>query len=431
MTARPDHWHTRIVGSLSRLTKDRRITGTGSLASASLSSALIVIVTLPIVTRLYTPDQYAGYALGLAISSLLGTVISGRYEMVCVVAARNETGDREAWKVARLALLTATTGTCAIQIGVVLAVIIGVGNASSYLPLTLLLVPLLALLSAISTIQTLLDTRLGNYHLISGITAIRALMLAGLQITLGLLDASAATLLISLLLSFTPSVIRLTYLLVRRSPGREPRTLLQLASIHRRYPKFQIWAALANGLSFNLFILALAVAYGELTVGIFAVASRLILFPKSLVTGPVNTVYFQEAAKLAHKPEAGLRLYQRVTLTLSVCGIAIFAIIALITPFLVRALGQDWLSAEPLIYASIPMALALFIGAPANSSLIVHDRQAALLAWRIFLVGLGPALIMLGPTMDYPDSIAVGLASVGLLLGTVVYAIWATRVFRL
>ena len=417
------------VPFLKALLRDPRVNGVGGLASAGMASSLIAVVLLPIVTRIYTPDQYAGYALALAASALLATVLSGRYEMACVVAPNDDSGDREAWKMARLALCLAIGCAIVLQIGIALAVATIASHLTEPTEVALLLLPLTTLAVAASSIQTLLDTRIGAYHTISLLLVARTAILCGLQILLGLSQPTTAGLLIPLVICQAPSLLRLLYLLVKKAPGPHASTFRQLAIRHKRYPQFQIWAAIANSLGFNLFVLALSISYDQLAVGLFAVASRIVLFPTAVITGPIRTVYFREASRRANAQTAGLSLYNRILLALCIAGCAIYLLIALVTPCLTAALGSDWSAAEIFIYASIPIGIASFIGAPANSALIVHGRQGGLLVWRLVLVASGPALILAAPAAGVSGAVAVGAASTGLLAATAAYAWWARRVF--
>lgn len=48
-------------------------------------SQLINFFALPIISRLYTPDEYAGWALVIAVATILGTIASLRFELAIVL----------------------------------------------------------------------------------------------------------------------------------------------------------------------------------------------------------------------------------------------------------------------------------------------------------------------------------------------------------
>lgn len=415
---------------LRRLIQVRSLAGAGGLASAGLMSGLVVLLTLPVITRLYPPDQYAGYALALAISSLLATVVSGRYEMACVVAPQDAKGDREAWKVARLALLVSLVCCSLLQMSLASLVFVPRLRDLTGVDPVWLFLPILVLLSAVQAIQTLLDTRLGRFALISMITVVRSVVLASLQIISGLLGPSEIGLILALAASMLPSCIRLCYLLARKQPGTCPRSYSELARTYRRFPQYQIWAALANNLSLSVFIFFLAYTYGGVVVAIFAVASRIVLFPTTIITGPVNTVYLRQAAQLVDNPAAGFRSYRNLSFTLSGVGTAVYAVLAAIVPWIAGVLGPEWSGVSGYIYATVPMGLALFVSSLANSTLIVHARQPQLLAWRLVLVIAGPAILLIGVRIGAGAVLAVAVASIALLLGSAAFALWSTSVFR-
>ena len=385
-----------------------------------------MVVTLPIITRLYTPSEYAGYAIALAASLVLSTIVSGRYEMVCVVAARDHAGDCEAWKVARLATVCALASSVLLQLSALLLVVGGV-NSVGVTPEVLMAVPTLTFLTAVNSIQTLLDTRLGNYHTISFLTAVRACVLCVLQIVFGLLFPSAHGLIIALCISLVPGGGRLGYLLARRSPGRFHLAFRALARRHRRYPQFQVWAALANSLSVNFLVLVVASAYGDAQAGLFAVASRIAFFPTSVIAVPVNTVYFREVAGVAADKSRVAALYGRATRVLGLASVAIYSAIAVATPLFAALLGNSWQSSAWFILALVPMGVALCLGAPANSTLTVQGRQVGLLMWRLTIVFVGPALVLTCTSVGANAPTAVGFSSIGVLVVTILYVLWTRR----
>jgi O-antigen/teichoic acid export membrane protein len=96
----------------------------------------------------------------------------------------------------------------------------------------------------------------------------------------------------------------------------------------------------------------------------------------------------------------------------------------------VSLLGGEWAQSQPLIYASIPAGLALLLGAPANSTLIVFGRQRELLVWRLVIVFVGPALVFLSPVVGLESTTSVFLASMSVLVVTALYAVRARGIIE-
>ena len=61
-----------------------------TLMTGSTLSQAIPIAISPILTRIYTPEDFGLYAVYLAIITILGTIVSGRYELAIMLPKKDE-----------------------------------------------------------------------------------------------------------------------------------------------------------------------------------------------------------------------------------------------------------------------------------------------------------------------------------------------------
>lgn len=406
---------------------DSRVQGAAWLSVASLISAAVAIIAVPMLTSLYSPDDFGALALMSAIAATIGTIVSGRYEMVCIVAPHDEDGNATARQAASVASwLSAAAGALFTAISLVLLLgFSGLGKPA----IVLLGIPLLIALTGVAAAQSLFDTRLGNYGLLALLTVARSVGVVVGQIIWGHLNPSLAALIVPFLAFSALPLFRLAWLL-RRYPKHNRMSTREFLRRYRTYPIYQVPAALANSLSSNITVFALGGAYGVASVGIYSIATRITTAPAAIVAGPVNTVYFREAARLSTDKRKSLRMYGGVVLGLLIVGVVGFLALALLAKPIVGLLGSDWVSATGMIYATLTMGLALFITAPANSALIAYGQQAQLLVWRVGLVIAPPILILLGPRLGWSDAVAVAAASLALLVGTGGYLWYGLTIVR-
>ena len=60
--------------------------------SGSVSAQLVLLLASPILTRLFTPADFGIFALFVAVSSILGMIANGRYEMAILLPDKDEEG---------------------------------------------------------------------------------------------------------------------------------------------------------------------------------------------------------------------------------------------------------------------------------------------------------------------------------------------------
>lgn len=276
---------------------------------------------MPVLTGIFTPDDFGALALVSAIAATLGTVVSGRYEMVCVVAPHDETGNAIARQGAIVAAGLSTVAAVLLMVAS-LVVLLGAGGFGKP-PVVVLGIPLLVALSGTADSQALYDTRLGNYGVLSAWhsqspgCSHRASDLG----TDGPLPRCAHC--TTILFSGVP-LVRLIWL-IRRNSSPKHLSYRAFLNEYRKYPIYQVPAAIANTLSTNITIFALGAAYGVNSVGIYSIATRVTGAPSTIITGPVNTVYFREAARLSANRKKSIQIYGGVVVGLLITGLLGFA----------------------------------------------------------------------------------------------------------
>jgi len=73
------------------------------LTGTTIAQALPIAIS-PILTRIYTPEDFGVFALFISISAIFAAIVNGKYELAIVVPEKDE----DAYNIAALSLLIAT-----------------------------------------------------------------------------------------------------------------------------------------------------------------------------------------------------------------------------------------------------------------------------------------------------------------------------------
>jgi O-antigen/teichoic acid export membrane protein len=85
------------------------------LVSGTVIAQAISILVTPILTRLYTPEEFGLFAIFVAISSVLGSIANGRFELALLLPKV----DKNAFEVFKLGLIINIVYTCIILLQIV------------------------------------------------------------------------------------------------------------------------------------------------------------------------------------------------------------------------------------------------------------------------------------------------------------------------
>ncbi len=157
------------------------------MTGTTIAQAIPIAIT-PILTRLYTPEEFGVLALFVSITILLGTVISGRYDLAIMMPERDE----EAIGIAALGLIIATI----ISILLIFPVVIYNNGISSLLKnkeigYWLYFVPLVVWMIGLFNILSYLNTRKKLYSDIAKAQIYKAVAMSSLQLTIGFVKSGA------------------------------------------------------------------------------------------------------------------------------------------------------------------------------------------------------------------------------------------------
>ena len=281
---------------MKKFTKDDFNSNIVKLVLGTGFSQVLPIALMPILTRLYSPEDFGVFAVYLAVSGILGVIATGRYELAIVLPDNNQDSSNIFWLCTGIsAILSACILIFIFVYFANINEILGFNSTSKILFLIPASVFLAGFLQA-----------LNYYH-------IRTKMFGKLsksKVVLG--SGSASTQLISGALS-SPSgfglsvgylfgqLLTVVYLLQNVRKFRqllriEFRSILFQAKKYKNFPLLSSPGALLDTSAVQLPIFLINGAYSTAVAGQFSLAMRIINMPLALISGAISQVLLQKIA---------------------------------------------------------------------------------------------------------------------------------------
>ncbi len=154
-----------------KLLSNKFLKGVLSLATGTLVAQGITIACAPIITRLYTPEEYGIYTLFLSISSFIAIIAMFRYENAIVLPK----SDKEAIKLISLCICNLfLTFTICFIVFLILYLIIAPDAPKGHISNWFLLIPFFIVIQGFRMIANNWDTRKNRFKEISSGNIIRS-----------------------------------------------------------------------------------------------------------------------------------------------------------------------------------------------------------------------------------------------------------------
>lgn len=280
---------------LKNVLQGRNVKNFSSLASGTVAAQILMILSSPIITRLYSEEEFGLYSVYASIVVILGVVVSMRYELV-IPLVPNQAELKTLLKLCFVICCTVGAilfGLFSIYSDQILAVVDLPEERS-----LLLLSALGIYVTGIITILNFLCVSKQEYKVVARSKVVHSLVHIATQIVASSFGAFALAVgqvsgKVCAMLSMLPKAV---FLWNKPSEASSP-TLLTVAHKYRRFPIFSTWAALFNAVGENLPFLLLAVLFSPAVAGAFALTHRVLSLPITVISSLIGDIFYSQIKK--------------------------------------------------------------------------------------------------------------------------------------
>jgi O-antigen/teichoic acid export membrane protein len=296
--------------------KSRYLKNILTLVSGTIFSQIILLITLPILTRLYTAEEFGNFSLFVSIVSTLSIVAVLRYEQAIMLPKNSN----DILAITQLSVFILIIVTSIIFFSlfffkdILLYKFVEIRDIYYLIPLNVFFLGLYQ-------IYFMLASKKQNYKLISKNKILQSSTISILQVSNGFLRILSNGLIISKVIGEIISALFIFITLTKYELDMKfNRNFIIRIYINAKkyisFPKYQAITNLINSLSQNLPIILLSIFYSLEMAGLYALTNRLLQAPISLIGGSVRQVYYQEASDLVRNKKNVYALYKRTTLNM-------------------------------------------------------------------------------------------------------------------
>ena len=369
-----------------------------TLVSGTAFAQGLHVISSPILTRLYSPQDFGLSAVFISAISLVGTLPTLRYEFAIVQSKEDsEASNLLVLCFALTALVTAGLWLLTILFGRYFAELLKISAQQDWL----WIVAVGAGAAAAIQIFSYWYGRKKQFRWVANNRMLQAVVTSGYQLVAAFTGhAGFESLLVGYVLGQVATVAVCTARMFWED-GRSiatsfhPPLLLQQACVYHRYPVYGCVPSLLNNATLALPVIFFSTFYGPTVTGYFSLMSRVLNLPASLLGMAFSQVFLQRASE--EKNRTG-RIDQVVRYWLPRLGaLSLLYLLVMITSpfFFVLVFGKAWWEAG--IYALIlaPSVTTVQFTASALSVLPgVVDKEHWMAAWK--LGGFATTALFLG-----------------------------------
>ncbi len=351
------------------ITKNEFVKHVLTLISGTSIAQFIPILISPILTRIYTPEDFSVLGIYVSIAIILSEMITGKYELALMKAEEEE-------KASLVSLTLIFIGCATILFSILFFLFFDIFSffkisGDAYWKYILLII--IAFLG-ITKLFSYLHIRAKNYKIVAYSKVSKSIVLACLQISFFSLKY------IGLIIGFAVSSIVESIILIKKNriyiKSVEVKEIKKTARKFAKFPLFEVPSSLFNIGTIQAPIILIPTYFGAFYGGFYFQAYKILTMPISLVGGAIGQVFFEQGSllrdnslkfsELVFKTHKNLFLISFIPLSIILFfGDDIFAFV----------FGNQWRISGSYAMIMIPWIFFNFLVSPISSVLIIKEKQ--------------------------------------------------------
>lgn len=342
---------------------------------------VILIITTPIITRLYSPTEFGEFTIFSNIAMILIPIINARYDLLIV----NTKNDRSANILSQISFLISL---------LILLILIPIFAISAWLYpnfiLDFIFIIIMLFLVSLTNIFTNYLNKERKYKVLSLINVFRAGSMALLQIIFGILALGSLGLIIGFSLSYIAG-ITLGYKTFKKHFNivRDKEETKALFLENKNQLVYSTPSILLNSLSFSVVVFFIGILYTNTEVGIYGMAIRVLGIPVTIISLGLSKIFMQQANDYYIEHGNFRNLLLKFSSILVIVSIILYVPLYLFSEELVNILlGHSWVDAITVIKIVIPLfVIRLIVSTVSLSVIVLQKQQLELILQALFLIG--------------------------------------------
>lgn len=355
------------------------------LSLGVLAGQIINIISMPIVTRLYSVESFGILSTIVSLVSILTPLITLQYHMNIV----NVKSDKEANVLSALSFYLIIILSLIFTFGFIFFKIIHSESFTEVGNWIYCVIPLLFFNGIINVVDSY-NNRFGQYKLMASVYFQRAVASNFVKILLGIFNLGVLGLLISQIVSIVFGVKKQSEYILTKYKEIFSVSFIDLKSLALKYkaqPLFSMPGLFVTSFSFSILPILIVSQYSVEEAGYFSLTMTVLGVPLTLMSSNIARVFFRNASKEYNKKGNFFITFKNTSIMLSLMSISVFLFLWFIAePLFTIVFGENWSKSGLYVKILIPMFAIRFVVMALMHGFIVSGNQLFKLILQSFFI---------------------------------------------
>ena len=360
-----------------KLHRSEFLRNVGTLMSGTAIAQAIPVLASPILSRLYTPDDFGILALFMAISIVISVIATGRYELAIMLPEEK----RDASNILALAvILTFFTSIITLVLVLVLKDYVANFFDDPGIKNWLYFIPVVVLFTGLYNTFNYWSTRHKTFKRNAASRISQSTVMVGTNLGMGFAKYGAAGLVAGYIAGQIVAATVLAWKTLKNyselSRDISRHLILANAKKYRNFLRINTPHAFIGSLQDHGIVYVIMAFFNKAILGSYSFAFRLVTAPASLIGSSIYQVFYQKATAALQEGQDIQAMVLRIYRNLFVIGLPIFAILFFFGPPIFSfVFGEQWVMAGEIAQIIAPWLFLNFIATPVSCITVIMNKQ--------------------------------------------------------
>jgi len=294
------------------------------LSGGSFIAKIVSFGAFPIISRLYTPEDFGIFALYMSVSGVLFIVATGKYEVAIMLPAKDEDA-------ANLLVISAL-------LAAVLAIVLWIAGflfsshivshfSKPSIEFWIQIIPIMVLSNSIIQALNYWNNRKKHYNVMNVSKIVQSIGVSGLTILLGYLGLGYQGMILGALLGQILAVCLLIWVFISYKELMvtwiNKKKVVENLIKYKNFPRITMLHSLQDVFQVSIVSFIIGNFYGETILGLYSFANRVLQVPIILISSSVASVFFQEASAIYNSGGSISKLLKKTINKLLLLGLPV------------------------------------------------------------------------------------------------------------
>jgi O-antigen/teichoic acid export membrane protein len=357
----------------------------------------IPIILSPILSRLFTPQEFGLFAIISTITIIINVISTGKYETVIVIAKTR----KEAINLVALSLILSFVISLFVLIlfSLFSNVLINALHQPN-IKYWIFLCPLISLLISVYTCYNEWCIRNSQFVILAYNKVVNSSSISLSNVFFGVFRTSGGLVLGEILGRTITAIFCIAEVARKKMFQFKDISILRMRILSKKYidcPKFIMPGQFMNTFGGQAIILLIASFFGDTVVGYYSMTGIVLYVPSTIISTAVRDVFKQRATAEFNIKGNCVDIFKRITITITILSFFVFGILFFILPDLFSfAFGEKWRIAGEYARILCPMVFISFISESVFGIFIIAGKMKAVLFWQATYLSVNVLSLIIG-----------------------------------